>query len=213
MSMKQHDANVTFDVLEKTLREMCGISDLEIKVKKLDDNAVIPSYAHKGDVGMDMTAISVEYDEKYDVYVYHTGLAFESNYNIGQFLFPRSSNRKTDYYLSNSVGIADSAIYRGEIMFCYKSRISTYERANIVGLKAFNKALVEGKDVKECQKEYEISKNRIFEMTKNLEFAPYKVGDRIGQMVFMFYPTVNINIVNELSDTVRGANGFGSTGN
>ena len=47
---------------------------------------------------------------------------------------------------------------------------------------------------------------------KNLEFAPYKVGDKIGQMVFGFYPTVKLNLVEELSSTDRGEGGFGSTG-
>ena len=47
---------------------------------------------------------------------------------------------------------------------------------------------------------------------KNLEFAPYKVGDRIGQMVFLQYPTVNIEVVDELNETVRGDGAFGSSG-
>ena len=198
--------------LRSGLRELLDFNNLNIKLKKLNENAVIPSYAHDGDVGMDMTAISVEYDEKYDMYIYHTGLSFESDFNIGQFLFPRSSNRKTDCYLCNSVGIADSAIYRGEIMFCYKSRISTYERANMVALKAFNKSLIEGKSIDECKKDSDLAKERIMEMTKALEFAPYEVGDRVGQMVFMQYPTVSIEEVDNLSETLRGSKGFGSTG-
>ena len=37
------------------------------------------------------------------------------------FLFPRSSNRKTDAYLTNGVGVIDSG-YRGELMACFKNR-------------------------------------------------------------------------------------------
>jgi dUTPase len=48
---------------------------------------------------------------------------------------------------------------------------------------------------------------------KELEYAPYKVGDRIGQMVFLNYPTVILEEVEELSETERGEKGFGSTGN
>ena len=47
---------------------------------------------------------------------------------------------------------------------------------------------------------------------KNLEFAPYKVGDRVAQMVFLQYPTVNIEVVDELNETVRGDGAFGSSG-
>lgn len=192
-------------------KEALGLKPLNVKFKKLDERAVIPTYAHYGDVGMDMTAISVEYNEEFDMYVYHTGLAFESDFHYGQFLFPRSSNRKTDCYLANSVGIADSAIYRGEIMLCYKSRISTYERANIVANKVFMQKLVEGFTFQDAFKEAEDSKLRILEMTKNLEFAPYKVGDKIAQMVFFAYPQVNLIETKTLSDSDRGENGFGST--
>lgn len=38
-------------------------------------------------------------------------------------------------------------------------------------------------------------------------------GDRIAQIVFMPYYQANFALVDELSDTVRGEDGFGSTGN
>ena len=79
-----------------SVKEAIGWNPIEVKFKKLDPRAVIPSYAHNGDVGMDMTAIDVEYNAELDLYIYHTGLAFESDFHFGQLLFPRSSNRKTD---------------------------------------------------------------------------------------------------------------------
>ena len=51
---------------------------LEIKFKKLVEDAQVPQYAHDGDIGMDVYCTSVEYDETYDQYIYHTGLACES---------------------------------------------------------------------------------------------------------------------------------------
>jgi len=41
----------------------------------------------------------------------------------------------------------------------------------------------------------------------------YKVGDRVAQLVIMKLPWVNLQEVDELSDTDRGEGGFGSTGN
>jgi dUTP pyrophosphatase len=41
----------------------------------------------------------------------------------------------------------------------------------------------------------------------------YKVGDKIGQLIIMKLPWVEIQEVQELSDTDRGEGGFGSTGN
>lgn len=202
--------------------------EIKIKLKKLDERAVIPTYAHNGDVGMDMTAIDVEYDKEHDMYIYHTGLAFESDMNIGQFLFPRSSNRKTDAYLCNSVGIADSAIYRGEILFCYKNRDSLKTKALLNGLEdacEYLRIKVLGAKRSLWTRFKNPSNPTILQIASNLfekgkdeilesplAFAPYKVGERIGQMVFMNYPTVNIEIVDELSSSDRGENGFGSTG-
>jgi dUTP pyrophosphatase len=40
----------------------------------------------------------------------------------------------------------------------------------------------------------------------------YNVGDKIGQLMIIPYPTIELEEVNELSDTHRGDSGFGSTG-
>ena len=173
--------------------------EIKVFLKKLDERAVIPTYAHYGDVGMDLTAIDVEYDADKDMYIYHTGLAFASDFNIGQYLFLRSSNCKTECYLCNHVGVIDCAIYRGELQLRMKLRDSIETMALVEmfksGYVSYEEALID-------------MKNR----AKNLEFAPYKVGDRVAQMVFLQYPTVNIEVVDELNETVRGDGGFGSSG-
>lgn len=163
------------------------MEEVTIKFKKLTDEAVIPSYAHDGDVGMDISAIYVEYDIEKDLYIYHTGLALESEKGYGVFLFPRSSNCKTDAYLTNHVGVVDSFLYRGEIQFRYKNR-DRYK-------KSF----------------WEWITGKVYK-PRALKFAPYGVGDRIGQMVVFPYPKVNIKKARELSVTERGTGGFGSTG-
>jgi dUTP pyrophosphatase len=40
----------------------------------------------------------------------------------------------------------------------------------------------------------------------------YKVGDRVAQLIVMPIPYVQFDEVDELSDTERGAGGYGSTG-
>lgn len=195
--------------------------EITVFVKKLDENAVIPTYAHEGDVGMDLTAIGVEYDEEKDMYIYHTGLSFESDFNIGDFIFVRSSNRKTDAYLCNHVGIVDSAIYRGEVMVCMKNRDSLETITELNAIRSYMDALciisrcdesLPFKDVSESALEvYKLTKEDYIKRARNLEFAPYKVGDKIAQMVCLKYPTVKLVEKNELSETERGEGGFGST--
>ena len=204
------------------VKEAIGQEPLDIKLKKLDEKAVIPTYAHDGDVGMDLTAISVDYDRENDMYIYHTGLSFETDKHYGIFLFPRSSNRKTDAYLCNHVGIADSAIYRGEIMLCFKNRTSLEDRVMreqfrylINGLSYNPFTVSNGNTVEftwgETVKQAQGACSWIYD--NPLQYAPYKVGDRIAQMVVLPYPNVHINVVDELSTTDRGEGGFGSTGN
>ena len=91
---------------------------MKVNVKKLDSNAVVPTYAKHGDAGMDLTAISKNYDEHGNV-CYSTGLAFDIPNGFVGLLFPRSSNTKKDLILGNSVGVIDSG-YRGEVVFKFR---------------------------------------------------------------------------------------------
>ena len=97
---------------------------MKVNVKKLDSNAVVPTYAKHGDAGMDLTAISKNYDEHGNV-CYSTGLAFEIPNGFAGFLFPRSSNTKKDLILGNSVGVIDSG-YRGEVVLKFKAIDTQY---------------------------------------------------------------------------------------
>ena len=54
----------------------------------------------------------------------------------------------------------------------------------------------------EIMMKFKVTDNRIM----------YQVGDRIGQLVIMPYPEVEFEEVDELSETSRGAGGYGSTG-
>ena len=93
---------------------------MEIKFKKLDDNAVLPSYAKEGDAGLDLTATSLSYDEFGNV-VYGTGLAIEIPEGYVGLIFPRSSNSKQDLLLTNSVG---------EILLKFKHTLSEQDVDN-----------------------------------------------------------------------------------
>lgn len=94
---------------------------MEIKIKKLNDFAVIPTYAHNTDACFDLTATSVNYDSDKDCYIYGTSLAMEIPEEHVGLIFPRSSNRKTNAYMCNHVGVIDAG-YRGEIMISFKNR-------------------------------------------------------------------------------------------
>ena len=90
---------------------------MDVKICKLSENAVIPTYAHPGDAGMDVVATSVNVTDDY--IEYGTGLSFEVPEGYCMLIFPRSSNSKKDLILANSVGILDST-YRGELKLRFK---------------------------------------------------------------------------------------------
>ena len=89
-----------------------------VKVKKLDPNAVVPSYSKVGDAGMDLT-ITKEIENTSFSVSYGFGIAMEIPKGYVGLVFPRSSVRNQDLILSNCVGVIDSG-YRGELQATFK---------------------------------------------------------------------------------------------
>jgi dUTP pyrophosphatase len=139
---------------------------MKVKFKKLNSDAVIPSYAIVGDAGLDLTSTSRTIESDY--VEYGTGLAVEIPEGYVGLIFPRSSVTKYRMMLKNSVGIIDSG-YRNEIKFRF----------------------------------YSTDPNRS---------SMYNIGDRIGQMIIMPYPSIEPEECFELSSSDRGLGGYGSTG-
>ena len=136
---------------------------LELKVKKIHPDAIIPKYAYEEDAGMDIYSVSKEITEDY--IEYRTGICIEIPEEHVCLIFPRSSISKKDLSLCNSVGVLDSG-YRGEIKFRF---------------------LKHGEKI-------------------------YNVGEKVGQIIILPYPKMEVQEVNELPETARGSGGFGSTG-
>lgn len=173
---------------------MEGDNGMKVKIKRLHPLAEIPTYGTDYSAGMDLTAVSVEIDERGNK-VYHTGLAFEIPRGYAGFIFPRSSNAKKNLWLTNSVGIVD-ADYRGEVTLKYKTCLRMPNT-----FKTFLKMW------------FGISTdNDNIGIMNFWDNEDYKVGDRVGQLVIMPFPNIEFEEVSELSETQRGAGGYGSTG-
>ena len=85
---------------------------LNIKIKKVRQEAIIPTKAHTTDAGYDLYASSCHSEN--GLVSYGTGVAVEIPEGYVGLVFPRSSIADTHLTLSNSVGVIDSG-YRGEI--------------------------------------------------------------------------------------------------
>lgn len=142
--------------------------DTTLKIKKLNKNAVVPSYAHEGDAGMDLYSTIDAMLNPGQQKLIDTGIAIQLEPGYEAQIRPRSGlAAKHGISVTNSPGTIDSA-YTGEI------------KVVLINL---------------GQNTYQLYK-----------------GDRIAQMVINKLPSVEIVEVEELTDTVRGEKGFGSTG-
>jgi len=92
---------------------------MKVKIKKLHDGAVIPSYAKEGDAAMDLTAVSKIGTDGSAFLEYGTGISVAIPEGYVGLIFPRSSVSKTTLSLCNAVGVVDSG-YRGEIKLRFR---------------------------------------------------------------------------------------------
>lgn len=142
----------------------------QIPVKKLKDNAILPTYGSAGAAGADLYACldaPVEIAPGKTAFI-PTGIAMEIPAGYAGLAYARSGLAcKQDLAPANKVGVIDSD-YRGEFMIALHNH---------------------GREVRAIEH-----------------------GERIAQLVITPVFTPGFTEVLELSDTKRGAGGFGSTG-
>lgn len=90
---------------------------VDVEIKKLSPNAVIPKNSKPNDAGLDMTATSMSENEMYIEYGTDIAISLPRGY-VG-LIYPRSSLSNYHLVLSNHVGVVDSG-YIGEIRFRFK---------------------------------------------------------------------------------------------
>ena len=141
-----------------------------VKIKKLNENAILPRYATEFSAGADLCAClekDVEIPAGGTVLI-HTGLALEIPKGYAGMIFARSGlASKRGLAPANKVGVVD-ADYRGEVMVALHNHSAVEQRV-----------------------------------------APL---ERIAQLVVAPFLKAEFVEEEELSDTVRGVGGFGSTG-
>ena len=143
---------------------------MEIEIKRLDEEAVLPRYSHgsQEDAGMDLCSIEAGTLAPGEYKLFKTGIAISLPAGYAGFVNPRSGLAlKHGVTVLNADGVVDPG-YRGEL-----------------GVVLINHG----------SEEFEV-----------------KPGDRIAQLVVQKYEAVEWKEVDELSETERGAGGYGHTG-
>jgi dUTP pyrophosphatase len=162
-----------------------------IKVKKLNDNAVIPVYAKQGDSGFDLVACEDRYIFPSKTALISTGLAFEIPEGYEMQIRPRSGvTAKTG--LRVQLGTIDSG-YRGEVKVIIDNQ-GTGSKFNLP-------KLLDGT--------YDEAQQSLHPL---IDSYLIKKGDRIAQGVIV--PVVRAELIetDSLSDSERASGGFGHTG-
>ena len=111
------------------------MSEINVKIKKMHKDALIPKYESKGAACVDLVAVEtkVEPSPMGLLQVYDTGLAFEIPEGHVGLVFPRSSvTTKTTLLLGNGVGVIDSD-YRGTVKFQYRQINPSHRKVYNVG--------------------------------------------------------------------------------
>ena len=94
---------------------------MEIKFKKLHENAIIPVYAHEKDAGLDFYSLE-DYTSKKKHLKIRTGVAWEpSDDNKFALIIKDKSSKCFDYKIVG--GVIDHT-YRGEIIICIEKKKS-----------------------------------------------------------------------------------------
>lgn len=143
---------------------------MKVRIKKIDDRAVVPTYGSEYSAGADLYAIL---DEGLEILPHttsfiHTGISLEIPEGYCGLIFARSSmGAKRGLAPANKVGVID-ADYRGEVM------VALHNHSDIV--------------------------------------ATVEPGERVAQLAIVPFLKAEFEVSDELSDTVRGVGGFGSTG-
>ena len=143
---------------------------MKVNIKKLDENAKVPTYGTEFSAGADLYALADAsvIIEGGETVLMHTGIAMEIPEGYVGLVFARSGlATKKNLAPANKVGVID-ADYRGEIMVALHNHGATPQTV-------------------EC-------------------------GERIAQIAIVPFLKAEFEECDELSDTVRGAGGFGSTG-
>jgi len=168
------------------------MTNIEVKFKKLHENALIPEAKSVGAGAMDVTCTEIVKKEGY--MCCKLGFATDIPAGYRAICVPRSGITKTGWILANGVGVIDSD-YRGE----WELRFIPVPKGLLSNYDELNKGTIDGEP---CE----------IATTIVIRDFPYQVGDRVGQIFLEKVINIAFTPVDELEDSARGTGGFGSTG-
>lgn len=167
---------------------------MNVNIKKLHKDAVLPKYAHEGDAGVDLVAIEDVIIEPGETALVKTGLAFELPDGYEMQIRPRSGiTLKTK--LRVQLGTIDSH-FRGEVGVIVDNTWHKYAgefTKNYIKLDGLPEPVVGGYS---CLRGTYIVRK----------------GDRIAQAIIAPIARAQFTEVETLGETARGEGGFGSSG-
>lgn len=180
------------------------MGEINVKIRKLHPDAKVPAYATELAAGFDLVAVEDVTIAPGETALVPTGLAFEIPPGYEMQIRPRSGiSLRTKLRVANSPGTGD-ADFRGEVKVIVDNIAlpSFYinETYMTIGLEFGRFPLkIDGKRDDSISDEQEYT-------------YIIRKGDRIAQAVIAPIMRATFEVADELSESERGAGGFGSTG-
>lgn len=169
------------------------MTQLNVKIRKLHADAVIPQYATPGAAGFDLVAVEDIIIAPGETKKVPLGLAFEIPEGYVMYVMMRSGIAlKTKLRQSNGIGVIDSD-FRGEVAMMFDNSHSGKFPDGAVHRYGFN-----------------LDGSRAHGLPYGTSII--RKGDRVCQAVIQCYESVTFTEVDELSGTKRGDGGFGHSG-
>lgn len=206
------------EILKKLRRGERMNNEVNVKITLLP-GAELPKYARPGDSGFDLVAQEDYVVEPGATVKVRTGIALEIPEGYEVQIRPRSGiSERTKLRVANSPGTGDSS-YRGEICVLIDNiaQLRYFLSIGSVQKATTYLTLDGGEQVTESVEVFAYS----YGSTDHYERMPREVpagtyiirkGDRIAQAVICPVYRANFEVVAELSETERGAGGFGHSG-
>lgn len=129
---------------------------MKIKIKRVDSNAIIPTYAHSGDAGFDFYTSENVTVESLSTELIKTGVAIEVPEGYSLEIYPRSGlSAVHPGYLANSVGLVDHG-FKNEIVIIFRNN-SFNTSVNIPAYTRIAQGVIRKFDVAEFEEVDELS--------------------------------------------------------
>lgn len=178
---------------------------INVKIKKLNQNAIVPSYAKEGDSGIDLYTLKDTVIPAKSAVAVSTGIALEIPFGYEMQIRPRSGISLKGMLFTRDIEVlyVDRDKSFRDVIVCDRIKPKKQMRKSFVVYPTVRLGTIDSG-----------YRGEIKIITYNEEDFDILIPKhtKLAQGVFQQVPRAILKVVDELTSSERGNNGFGSTG-